>query len=482
MSLPDVDFNALSYADGRKLVEKQASIGEIVESIKGAIGPALSSAGTAVSDAASGSADYLKGATTQIMELIRKYPRQILYPAGIIGGGVLGGLSSLGQEEGRRTPLSRILTGAALGGTAVGGADLIYNALQDYNKAEKGIADEAERATAQRGLTSLSKPGTSQSAAAAAAPAEPDPVRHPDQGSTFDVGKRGLQSLTGMSDDPDAARNMPAIGSIVQELEQLIDPESKGHLPTSFGKGPFDPEARSQMIMTGRGPEMTGAITAGLHHVLPTGSVGPTSAIQQRFFPDRPWQRMLADPTMSDEVKKLLGEAHEGQLKMQEAPKPLHGAGMLRPPKRHWLDPRKLTDKLVPHSTRMDNLAKRNIMQGTPIPIPTQRMSVTPSARQAAMTAQKPPIPPMFKMDDAGRNLVRSPGGSGYVGMPPARAQYSAELARARKPSKLRRGAGTGAAFVLGDLLHRGIRDAWSGWSGDSTARQMQQFQALLDD
>jgi hypothetical protein len=52
---------------------------------------------------------------------------QLLYPAlGALGGGALGGLSSLRQEKGHRQPYSRALTGALLGGLGTFGAQQLW--------------------------------------------------------------------------------------------------------------------------------------------------------------------------------------------------------------------------------------------------------------------------------------------------------------------------------------------------------------------
>jgi len=112
MSLPDIDFDSTSYADGLELV-KSAGLGSL-EEIKDAL--------TQYFVDNPGLADSLKNVGI-----------------GAAGGAGLGALSSLAQRKGRRTPFSRALTGGLIGGGGAGAMEFLKRMQSDSAKLDQDV-------------------------------------------------------------------------------------------------------------------------------------------------------------------------------------------------------------------------------------------------------------------------------------------------------------------------------------------------------
>ena len=141
-----VDYNSMTYSEGRALL-KQALTMPTMDDVK-AMG---NKAWGAVSGAAGQAGDWVKGKYNQAAGtptgqaagdvLSNRWVQNPLIGAGI--GGALGLGSSLFQAEGERSPVSRTLTGALLGGLGGAGWNLgqdIYNANSD--KVVKDVAQD----------------------------------------------------------------------------------------------------------------------------------------------------------------------------------------------------------------------------------------------------------------------------------------------------------------------------------------------------
>jgi hypothetical protein len=129
-----LDYNTMTYQEGRALL-KQADIDPaaiwkgVSEWGKGALNTAGQHIGNAATAAAgSGAADWAKKNLWD-----NKLVRDMLLGTG--GGALAGGLSSLFQDEEERSPVSRTLTGAILGGIGGAGYGMYETSGQD-NSAE----------------------------------------------------------------------------------------------------------------------------------------------------------------------------------------------------------------------------------------------------------------------------------------------------------------------------------------------------------
>jgi len=170
--LPDVDFNALSYEDGRSLVKQAAIEKEAVPEWLSNIGSGIAENARGVGDMASRAGNYLADTGREwaseakqlgsnmyglgqewanklpgeLERLYAEHPELFMAGAGALGGAGLGGVSSLWQPRGRRNVLGRALTGGLVGGVLGGGAGVLrgYQKSRESEPYENRLQDLAE--------------------------------------------------------------------------------------------------------------------------------------------------------------------------------------------------------------------------------------------------------------------------------------------------------------------------------------------------
>jgi hypothetical protein len=171
--LPNVDFNAMSYDDGQQLVKQAGGLSDMLASLTSGAGDAYSSAAGQASGMAHDASNYLADNPAL---------RNALIGAG--GGAGLGLLSSAMQPKRRRDPVGRMLTGAGVGTLGGFGGTMAYNALKDIPEPGKEQATAvAEGKLSDLGkieqgtLRGTSKPGEAQSGGEYFAQHKGDPLK-----------------------------------------------------------------------------------------------------------------------------------------------------------------------------------------------------------------------------------------------------------------------------------------------------------------
>jgi len=145
--LPDVDFNVISYEEGRALVKQANFEKEAVPEWLKNIGTGAQDLGhrawSNIQQAAGGARDWAQGVPAQLQQLYNEHPELFLIGAGAVGGGTLGVGSNLLQPRRQRNLLGRGLTGALIGG-GLGGAASIARRMS-INDAIEDVEDDLSK-------------------------------------------------------------------------------------------------------------------------------------------------------------------------------------------------------------------------------------------------------------------------------------------------------------------------------------------------